>query len=70
MAKLRKPSASAERGLRNILIEMQTIAADLSTYKGKDERQRSRDILAGIAYIEQAIKLATAGVKGLDDAQR
>jgi hypothetical protein len=69
MTKLRKPSASAERGLKNILTEMQTIAEDMSTYRSKEERQRGRDILAGLAYIERAIQLATVGVKGLDDAQ-
>jgi hypothetical protein len=58
-AKLRKPTAREQRGLANIRTEMQTIAEDMSTYKSREERQRGRDILAGLEYIKAAIAQAT-----------
>ena len=67
MAKLRKPSASAERGLRNVFTEMETIAEDMSTYKSANERQRGRDILAALEYLRKAVAIASAGAALPDD---
>lgn len=60
--KFRKPGERAARGLSNIRSEMGAIADDLSTYEGPSsvaERDRARDIRAGLAYIDAAIAKAT-----------
>jgi hypothetical protein len=55
---LRKPGAKQRRGLNSILLEMDTIVADMRTYRDADEKRRAADIVAGLEWIDAAIKLS------------